>query len=127
MGNEKTYGQAYNLTRAEHVTWRQYLQQVARALGEQARLVFLPAAAIVRGDEKRFGLLKDITQYHGAYDSQKAETDIPEFHAEIGLVEGASQTLMDVKRRNAWKDSEGDKVYEELVALGEKLGGIHEA
>ena len=122
VGNEKTYGQSYNLTRAEHVTWREYFRQVGSALGEQVRLVFLPAAAIVRGDEKRFGLLRDITQYHGAYDSQKAEGDIPEFDAEIGLVEGAAQTLKDVKRRKSWKDSDGDTVYEDLLKLGLDLG-----
>jgi nucleoside-diphosphate-sugar epimerase len=127
VGNAKAYGQAYNLTRAEHVTWREYYRQVGMALGERVRITFLPANAIVKADEKRFGLLKEITAFHGAYDSQKAENDIPEFHAEIGLVEGAGQTLADVKRRNAWKTSEGDKVYEELVAKAEALGGVEEA
>lgn len=127
VANPKTYGEAYNLTRAEHVTWREYYRQVGEALGVRAKLLFLPAATIVRADEKRFGLLKEITAFHGAYDSQKAEADIPEFHAEIGLVEGAKQTLADVKRRKAWKASERDAAYEGLVKLAESLGPVVEA
>lgn len=113
--NPRTYGQDYNATREEVFTWREYYRQAAAALGRKARLVFMPAAWIVKHDPKRFGLLHEITQYHGAYDSGKARRDVPEFRCEIGLERGAGETFADMKQRNAWRDSTGDTLYQAMV------------
>jgi len=113
--NPITYGQSYNATHDVHITWREYYRQVAAALNKQVRLIFMPAQWIVRQDAKRFGLLAEITAFHGAYDSSKARRDIPQFRCEIGLQEGARQTLTDVRRRGAWKDSSADAAYQAMV------------
>ena len=113
--NPKTYSQAYNATRDIHITWRDYYQQVSAALGKQARVIFLPAEWIAKQDPKRFGLLHEITAFHGAYDSSKAKRDVPEFKCEIDLVQGAKQTFDDIRRRNAWKESTGDIIYQSMV------------
>lgn len=113
--NAKTYGQSYNATRAEHLAWRDYYKTIAGAMGKTARLVFMPAAWIVKHDPARFGLLREITAYHGAYDSSKARRDIPEFRCDIGLAEGARRTLEDVKSRGQWRDGRDDSVYQSMV------------
>jgi nucleoside-diphosphate-sugar epimerase len=117
-GNSKTFGQAYNATREVNFTWSEYYRQAAEALGVTAKVLYLPAAWIVKQDPKRFGLLREITAFHGAYTSAKAMRDVPEYRCEkIDFVAGAKQTLEDVKRRGAWKSAEGDRVYESLVEL----------
>jgi len=113
--NAVTYGQTYNATHDVHVTWREYYRQAAAALNKQARLIFMPAQWIVRQDAKRFGLLAEITAFHGAYDSSKAVRDVPQFRCEINLEEGARQTFADVRRRGAWKDSSADASYQAMV------------
>jgi len=113
--NPRTYGQQYNATRDEILTWRDYHRHVAAALGKPAQLVFMPAAWIVHRDPQRFGLLREITQFHGAYDSSKARRDVPEFRCEIDLPHGAAETLADVRRRNAWRDSAADSLYQSMV------------
>jgi hypothetical protein len=40
---------------------------------------------------------------------------VPEFLATTGFEEGARETLADVRRRNAWRDSAGDVDYQRLV------------
>jgi hypothetical protein len=75
----------------------------------------MPAAWIVHRDPQRFGLLREITQFHGAYDSSKARRDVPEFRCEIDLPHGAAETLADVRRRNAWRDSAADSLYQSMV------------
>jgi hypothetical protein len=75
----------------------------------------MPAAWIVAHDPKRFNLLKEITQFHGAYDSSKAKGDVPEYRCEIGFSQGAKLTLDDVVRRNAWRSSDGDSIYHTMV------------
>ena len=64
--NPVSYGQSYNATREPHTTWREYYRQIAEVLGQPARLIFMPADWIVKHDPKRFGLLREITAFHGA-------------------------------------------------------------
>lgn len=113
--NPKTYGQAYNATGDEVPTWRDYHRQAAAALGKPAQLVFMPAAWIVRHDPQRFGLLREITQFHGAYNSAKARRDVPEFRCEIDLTRGAAETFADLRRRNVWRDSTTDSLYQRMI------------
>ncbi len=113
--NPKTYGAAYNATRDEILTWRDYFRETAGALGATAHLVFMPAEWIVKHDPQRFGLLREITQFHGAYSSAKAQRDVPEFRCEIGLKQGAGEAFTDQRRRNAWRDSRADSLYESMV------------
>jgi nucleoside-diphosphate-sugar epimerase len=113
--NPRTYGQNYNATREVVFTWRDYYRQAAAALGKTAQLVFMPAAWIVRHDPARFGLLAEITQYHGAYNSTKARRDVPEFICEIGLTSGATETFADLRRRNVWRDSGTDVLYRSMI------------
>jgi len=114
--NPKTYGQAYNATRDENFTWRDYYRQAAAALGTTAKLILMPADWIIKHDAKRFGLLREITRYHGAYDAGKAKRDVPEFKCEIGFQQGAGETFADLRRRNAWRSSQNDAVYETMVS-----------
>jgi len=113
--NPQTYGQDYNATRDEVLTWRDYHRQAAAALGKTAQLVFMPAAWIVRHDPQRFGLLHEITQFHGAYNSAKARRDVPEFKCEVDLTRGATETFVDMRRRGVWQDSSGDSLYQAMI------------
>jgi nucleoside-diphosphate-sugar epimerase len=113
--NPKTFGQAYNATRREHFTWRDYYTQAAAALGKTPEFLFMPAQWIVRHDPARFGMLREISQFHGAYNSAKARRDVPEFDCQIDFAQGAAETLKDVHRRKAWRSSMGDAVYDRMV------------
>jgi nucleoside-diphosphate-sugar epimerase len=113
--NPKTYGQAYNATGDDHVTWRQWYRRVGEVLGRDVQLLFMPAAWIVNHDPTRFTLLAEITQFHGAYSSEKAKRDVPEFHADIPFADGAKATLDDVRRRGQWRDSDGDALYDAMA------------
>jgi nucleoside-diphosphate-sugar epimerase len=113
--NPKTFGQSYNATREENFTWRDYYRDVARALGKTANVIFMPAGWIVQHDPKRFNLLAEITGFHGAYTSEKLQRDVPEFRCDIGLVEGARQTLDDIRRRNVWKHGDNDTLYQSMI------------
>jgi nucleoside-diphosphate-sugar epimerase len=114
-GNTKTFGECYNATRDENFTWRDLYREAAGAIGKPAKVIFMPGEWIIRHDPKRFGLLREITQYHGAYSSDKAKRDVPEFECDIDFPEGAAQTLADIRRRGAWRKSEGDTLYETMV------------
>ena len=118
----QTYHQAYNATRDEVLTWRDYYREVARALGTRAKLIFVPAAWLIAQDAKRFSFLAEITQFHGAYSSAKAKAHVPAFRANIGLEAGARETFADMRRRNAWRDSGKDHAYQRIVERALALG-----
>jgi nucleoside-diphosphate-sugar epimerase len=118
----QTYGQAYNATRDEVLTWRDYYRVVARALDARAKLIFVPTAWLIAQDPKRFEFLAEITQFHGAYSSAKAKTHVPAFRANIGLEAGARETFADMRRRNAWRDSGSDLAYQRIVERALALG-----
>jgi len=121
-GNAKTYGQAYNATRPEVFTWRDYYRQAAAALGTTAQLVMVPAGWVVAQNPTRFSFLQEITRYHGAYDSAKARATVPEFDCRIGFVAGAQETFADVKKRGAWRRHQDDAEYSALVTRALSLG-----
>lgn len=120
---EKAFGQAYNATRDEHLTWADYYQHVAAAMGKEAKLLTMPAPWIWKHDEKRFNLLKEITAYHGAYSSAKAKAHFPQWKCDIDLTRGSAETLRDIRRRGAWKNCEGDVLYDQMVKAAESLQG----
>jgi len=122
VGNPKTFGEAFNATRDEVFTWRDYYREAARALGRDARVVLAPAGWIVAQDPRRFSFLNEITRYHGAYSSQKAKANVPEFRCRIGFEEGARETFADTKRRGAWRRHGDDAEYSALVARALELG-----
>lgn len=113
--NSKTFGQCYNATRQRNFTWRDFYREAAGALGKPARVVFMPASWIVAHDPQRFALLREITQFHGAYCSAKAERDVPEFRCEIDFPQGAAQTLASLRQRGAWRNSADDPLYDEMI------------
>jgi nucleoside-diphosphate-sugar epimerase len=117
-----TFGKAYNATRQQHTTWSEYYRQVSAALGKHAQLIYMPRDWIVRRDPERFGLLREITGFHGAYDSSAARRDVPEFVCDVCLTPGAAQTFADQRRRGKWRDSRDDHFYQAMVEEAIKLG-----
>ena len=120
--NPQTYGEAYNATRDEVLTWRDYYREVARALDARAKLIFVPAAWLIAQDPKRFNFLAETTQFHGAYSSAKAKAHVPEFRCEIGLEQGARETFADMRRRGVWRDSGPDAAYQRIIERALALG-----
>jgi len=113
--NRKTFGQSYNASRDRNFTWRDFYREAAQALGKPVDVLFMPAAWIIKHEPKRFNFLREISQFHGAYSSEKAKRDVPQFVCEIDFSQGAKETLADIKRRGAWRDSSGDELYNSMV------------
>jgi nucleoside-diphosphate-sugar epimerase len=120
--NPKTYGEAYNATRDEIFTWREYYRLAARALGARAKLLFVPTGWLLSQRKDRFDFLRTVTQFHGAYSSAKARAHVPEFEPTIDFESGARETFDDVRRRGAWRDSASDVDYDYLVEAALRTG-----
>jgi nucleoside-diphosphate-sugar epimerase len=115
LGESRTLGQSYNATGEGVITWRDYYRTVAGALGQRARVIFMPAGWIVRHAPERLGLLADTTRFHGAYDSSKARAHVPGFRCTTELGVGAAETIADIKRRGVFRDGRDDALYDAMV------------
>jgi nucleoside-diphosphate-sugar epimerase len=125
--NPRTYGEAYNATGDVVFTWRDYYREVARALGTTASLLCVPTGwLLAEGARDRFGLLRDVTRFHGAYTSAKASAHVPEFRADVAFEDGARETLADVRRRGAWRNAADDVETERLVKAALRFGAVTE-
>ena len=122
VGNDRTHGRAYNATTQRVFTWNDFYREAAAHFGKRPRVLYMPAEWIAAHDPKRFGLLKEITQYHGAYTSARAMADVPEFRCEIGFEEGASRTLSNLERRGALNGTGDDPVYDQMIEKATAAG-----
>ena len=115
--NEVTFGQAYNATTNETQTWNDYYRRVAGVIGKPADLVYAPRDWIVAFDPDRFGLLREITGFHGTYDSGKARRDL-DWACKVSFEDGVQRTLNDIARRSAAKPAD-DTLLDEMLTAAE--------
>jgi nucleoside-diphosphate-sugar epimerase len=120
--NERTFGEAYNATRDEVITWRDYHREVARALDTRAAVICAPTRWLLAQGGERFGFLAEVAGFHHAYSSAKARAHVPEFRPAIGLEAGARETFADQRARGAWPDARADVAYEALVQRALAIG-----
>jgi nucleoside-diphosphate-sugar epimerase len=120
-GREITFGKSYNATTQRVFTWRDYYREAAGHFGKPAPVLFLPRDMIVAADPPRFGLLREITGFHGAYTSAAAMRDVPEFRCEVGFADGASRTLAHLDRKGRLKSADDDLI-DKLVRRARDLG-----
>ncbi|HEY1684535.1 MAG TPA: NAD-dependent epimerase/dehydratase family protein [Tepidisphaeraceae bacterium] len=120
--NSKTYGQSYNATRRTVFTWRDYYHQAAAVLDQSPKILFMPADWIIKHDPARFGLLREISRYHGAYNSAKAEKDVAEFGKYfIDFTKGITEVFKFRKEAGKWKSSDNDPLYQRMVAAAQEF------
>jgi nucleoside-diphosphate-sugar epimerase len=123
-GEKRAFGECYNATRDEQFTWLDYTRTVARALGRKAHVLFMPASWIGAQDPSRFGLLREITAFHGAYSSAKAKRAFPTWSCPTDFATGAAETLADTRARSAWRTSDNDHLYNQMVSQALEAGVV---
>ncbi|GMW00602.1 MAG: oxidoreductase [Candidatus Hydrogenedentota bacterium] len=98
LGREATLGKAYNIVGDEIMTWREFHERMAKAIGCEAKIVPLTTPQIIAGSPRSAsGMLAEIFQFHAAYTSAAIKRDIPEYRNLLSWEEG-------VKRTVAWMD-----------------------
>jgi nucleoside-diphosphate-sugar epimerase len=120
--NQRTYGESYNATRDRIFTWRDYYREMGMALGKPIELFTMPSNWIIGHSPERFHFLREISRFHGAYSSAKAKGDIPEFRCTIDFPDGARETVEDLRRRKAFRDSRSDELYQRMADDAVKVG-----
>lgn len=116
LGNEKAINEAFHITSNELLTWETIFRILAKELGVEPKLVYVPSKVIAEYD-KRIGdsLLGDKT-HSMIFNNSKIKAFVPEFQAEILFKEGAKEIV-------SWFEEDGKRqiIDEHINELMDKI------
>ncbi|MFM1852209.1 MAG: hypothetical protein RIS54_1893 [Verrucomicrobiota bacterium] len=123
-GERHTFGEAYNATADEVVTWDDYVRRTAAAIGApEPRIVHIPTDLLLSLGHERLQPLEEIFRYHGVYSSEKLKRDVPDFRHKTPYEDGVRRTVEWLDAHDKIVPAKDDDFVDKLVAQWEKLGG----
>ena len=121
-GNPKTFGKAYSVAGEEWLTWDQYHQTVARALGGPApKLVHVPTDLLVRIAPERAGICGDNFQFSNVFDQSASHADFG-FAYTVPLETGVKRIAAWLDERGQIPDSDDDPYDDRIISAWEAAG-----
>jgi nucleoside-diphosphate-sugar epimerase len=121
MGNAKAVGGAYHVTGEDWLTWDQYYQSIALAMGAPTpRLVHIPTDLLGKIVPERARNCAENYQFNNIFDNSAAEADL-DFHYTIPFDEGIRRTLSWLDNRGRIEDSDDDPFEDQIIASWDQL------
>ena len=120
-GNVKAFRKAYHTTGEEWMTWNQFHQKVAQALGApEPKLVHIPAEILNRLAPERSAITYYNFQYSNVYDNSAAKQDLG-FAYTVPFIEGVRRTVALLDQNNRIENSDTDPFDDRLIAAWERM------
>jgi len=120
-GNPATFGKSYHAAAEEWLTWGQYYEKVAAALGgPPPEFVYVPATTLARMFPDRCQRVSENFQYCNIYDNTAAKTDLG-YRYTIPFADGARSTVRWLEEHGKIEPWQDDPEYDEILG---KLGGM---
>lgn len=118
IGRQESIGEVYHITSDEVLTWNQIYQQIADALGVEAKLVHVTSDRICRYDPEYIGPLLGDKTASVIFDNSKIRQLVPDFQCTTPFAEGIKTTLewfeADPTRQTV--SDAANKMMDELIA-----------
>lgn len=121
IGRVACLGQTYILTAPRHVTWREYHEQIAAALGYEVTLIDAPADLLIEAWPENTGQLASDTRWNRVYRVDKIQRDIPEFQPTITLEEGMPACVAWMDEHGWIEDARTDDMEDRIIASIDRL------
>ncbi len=121
-GNPQALGQAYHAAGEEWLTWNQYVEAVAEAIGAPPpALVHIPSDLLVRLAPKAAEWCAVNFQYNNIFDNAAARRDLG-FCYTIPFVEGVRRVVAGIEAHGHLEDSDQYPFYDHIIAAWQELG-----
>lgn len=121
-GRQACFGEAYNIVGDEVMTWDEYTQRTAAAIGAPApRIVHIPTDLLLALDRKRYVALEEIFRFHGVYANAKLKRDVPEYRPGTSYEEGVRHTIAWMDQHGKITDAATDLFEDRLVGHWDRL------
>jgi nucleoside-diphosphate-sugar epimerase len=102
LGQPAAVGEAVHITSDEVLSWKQVHEEIARALGVEARLVHVPSDFIARIDARRGASLLGDKAWSTLFDNAKIRRLVPGFAARVPFAQGVRASI-------AWLEAKEDR------------------
>lgn len=120
-GNPATFGNAYNVTGEEAISWNQFTAKIAEAMGVPVpEIVHIPTDVLARAVPKRAQLSLENIQYSNVHDTAAAHADF-DFRYSIPIVDGMRRTIAWLDANNKIENSDADPLYDTLIDAWKRL------
>jgi nucleoside-diphosphate-sugar epimerase len=120
-GNSRASGRAYHVTGEEWLTWNQYHQGVAEALGVPLpELVHIPTDVLVSIAPRHAGVCADNFQFDNIFDNTAAREDLG-FRLTVQWVEGVRRTVAWLDKHGRIEDSATFPAYDRIIDSWSRL------
>ncbi|MBC7527064.1 MAG: NAD-dependent epimerase/dehydratase family protein [Chthonomonadaceae bacterium] len=121
MGNPKSFGNAYNLTGEEALTWNTFAQGVAKAMNApDPQIVHIPTDLLAKIAPKRAGITISNFTFPSLFDTSAARRDLG-FAYTIPWVEGARRTINFLEAKDRILNSDDDPFDDRLISAWNRL------
>jgi len=118
--NEKAMGRGYHVTGEELMTWQQYHEGIAKAMGYPApRFVYIPTDALERMLGEQAMLCKYNFTYNNIYDNTAAHEDLG-FKVTIKWVDGVRPVIEWLDQNGLILPAEEFPIYDRVIETWEK-------
>ena len=122
-GKAACFGQAYNATADEIMTWDDYTRRTAAAIGApEPKIVHIPTDLLLTLQPDRLQPLAEIFRYHGVYSSEKLKRDVPEFRQKTPYEEGVRRTVEWLDAHDKITPAADDDFVDRIIAQWTRLG-----
>ena len=126
MGNPHAYGEAFQITSDETLTWNQIYEAIAKALNVEFKPYYVPSDFLAKVSDYDFeGSLIGDKANSVVFDNTKIKKIVPEFTCTIRFDQGVKKTIdyCLVHPECQVEDPEFDEFCDKLIAGMEKLKG----
>jgi len=116
LGQPAAIGEAVHVTSDEVLNWNQIHEEIARALGVEARLVHVPSDVIARIDARRGASLLGDKAWSTIFDNTKARRLATGWKARVPFAEGVRASIAWVEADPARQKIEANETVERILA-----------
>ena len=122
VGNERAFGKAYHVTGEEWMTWNQYHERVAQAMGAPpAKLVHVPTELLFMVAPKQAMWCLENFRFNNIFDNAAARADLG-FRYTIPWAEGVRRVVAWLDERGKIENSDDYPFYDRIIGAWQELG-----
>ena len=122
VGNARAFGRAYTASGDEWMTWNQYYQGIAEAMGAPAlKLVHIPTDLLGRVLPQRALWCVENFSFNNVFDNSASKSDLG-FRQTIPWVQGVRGTVEFLDQAGRIEPSEAYPFYDRLISAWEQCG-----
>ncbi len=123
LGNERTIGQAFQITSDEVLSWNQIYLEAYQAVGLAPNVIHIPSDLLATFDGNFTGTLIGDKVNSVIFDNSKIKRFVPDFHCEVNWAEGARRAIAWHEAHPEFQtvDANANALWDKIITKYEKV------